>query len=92
MPKMRVPAGVREHSDWRNQTYYPYASDRTQTRPPRADTVGPARGMIIGLVAGIGFWAFLFAAAYLIGKYPVEVAAVCLVALIAYIVLKAARL
>jgi len=48
--------------------------------------------MIIGLVAGIGFWAFLFAAAYLIGKYPVEVAAVCLVALIAYIVLKAARL
>jgi hypothetical protein len=48
--------------------------------------------MIIGLVAGIGFWAFLFAAAYLIGRYPVEVAAVCLVALIAYIVLKAARL
>lgn len=86
MPKMRVPAGVREHSDGRNK------GQDTQTRPPRADTVGPARGMIIGLVAGIGFWAFLFAAAYLIGRYPVEVAAVCLVALIAYIVLKAARL
>ena len=56
-----------------------------------ADRCSTARGLVIGLVAGTLFWAFLFAAAWAIDRDPLIVMGVLLIALIAYIVLKSGR-